>query len=128
MCTDHEFGKESSHELPLTAELLALIVAMQSAKAMYISESVIVEGLKMPKLTQWHARCEKLFIVDYRPMTDRIGLANTQQTLKALLNVQVTEFMRITPAAELPQKYIFDAWGNNGLGVIVEKGLADMAA
>lgn len=124
MSIDSKVENEGRTSLPLTAELLNMIVALKAAKTLYVSETIIAERLSLPAPAQWYARCELLFIRDYREATNSIGVSNCQQVLNAMLNASVTDEMKDTCNDTLPKKYIFDAWGN-GSAIIVEKGYSE---
>lgn len=120
MNSDNALSNNQPDRYPLTPMLLAMIKAMQSAKALFIQEMIMFEGLELPKMVDWQDRCETLFESDYQLISNHMGLVQNRQVLHALLNVVLTSEINETPGNMLPKMYIFDAWGNNDLGAIVE--------
>lgn len=112
--------KPPSSAVPLTEQILALIIAIQQAGKASVTEVILREALRLPLDTKpdWVA-CAKAVFDAYAPHIP--GIDQNAITFEAMLRCQIPEQVRRTAYTDLPVRFSFDPWAGMGYGGIVER-------
>ena len=104
--------------VPVTAGFLSLVTALQSSRAVFLSESALAEDLGLPAPQSSWERVQRYFSNDLTEPLRALGLTQNLITLEALLDLKISPEIMQTDFALLPQRYAFDPWLHQGRGGI----------
>lgn len=94
--------------VPVTGVFLALVVALNAAKTLFINEAIMAEEMFGENtLDPYDARCADLFCSTYAKEAVAAGLSPTPELSDVILGISLSEEVMNTPFAELPGKFVF---------------------
>ncbi len=109
---------EIKDDVPVTGAFLSLVKILENSRARYIAESNLAEELGRPEPKDWLERCMALFHDEFSEEFKLAGLRLSSITFSSLMDLKIDDEVLKTPISDLPKKFVFNHWIDQGKGGI----------
>lgn len=97
-------------DVPVSAGLLCIVMAVRYAGAFYRQESSLAEQFKQPDPGSYFKRCEDLFTKTYGEQAKQAGLSLNRITFEAIIFMEPPSEVLSTDYDALPKSWIFNPY------------------